>query len=244
MKHHPFIRTLLYFAILLHLLLPFTVTSTASVLSDAVFLGDSTSNSLRFWGVLEGGRNTAAVWTGPDSTLSMWGLAEKEIGLTEGMKKAYGDRLQNARIKRIGQTDVLPLIDLSALIKPAKMVITLGVNGCALMSKEDFKAEYTDLISALKKATPDTRIYLSSIFPVARHSRIKKDSLELANGWIKEIALEQRLSFIDAYRHLCDADGYAPSELVDSADGIHWNQAGCRRIVAVFEKLMEENEVE
>ncbi|MBQ7377232.1 MAG: hypothetical protein IJW71_02800 [Clostridia bacterium] len=220
------------------------MTSTASVLSDAVFLGDSTTNSLRFWGVLEGGRDTAAVWTGPDSTLSMWGLADKEIGLTVGMKRVYGDRLQKANVRRIGQTDVLSLIDLSALIKPAKMIITLGINGCALMSKEDFKAEYTDLISALKEATPKTRIYLSSIFPVARHSRIKKASLDLANRWIKEIASEQSVSFIDTNRHLCDADGYAPSELVDSADGIHWNQAGCRRIVTVFEKLLEENERE
>lgn len=222
----------------------FLLTATASVLSDAVFLGDSTTNSLRFWGVLDEGENSPAVWTGTDCTLSMWGLSEKEILITREMEKAYRKKLDEGLFKKDTQKRSLPVRELSALIKPRKMIITLGINGCVLMNKTDFTDEYNSLINTVLEVSPDTKIYLSSIFPVAKNARISNQKIDLANTWIAELASHRQLPFLNLNPHLKGADGYALDGLVDSADGIHWNQAGCRKIVSLFRELIEKTENE
>ena len=63
---------------------------------DIVFLGDSTTNAMRYYEVLPGGKNTLSVWSGVDGTLSMWDVSRKEIGITQAMYDGY---LQSKSIK-------------------------------------------------------------------------------------------------------------------------------------------------
>ena len=211
---------------------------------NAVFLGDSTTNSLRFWGVLDEGESSPVVWTGLNCTLSMWGLSDKEILITKEMQSAYKNRPDCDLFKTDSKIKSIPLKELSALIKPSKMIITVGLNGCALMTKTDFTEEYCSLIDAVLEASPDTNIYLSSIFPVAENAKISNQKIDLANTWIAEIATRRNLPFLNLNPHLKGDDGNAVKTLVDSADGIHWNRAGCHKIVSLFRELIEQAENE
>ena len=213
------------------------LTCYATPYSDTVFLGDSTTNSLRFWKILP----EDSVWTGDKCTLSMWDVSQKKIALSEGSLSSlkelpdfeiYSKNLSVAEGKTV--TYFLPLADLAALKKPKNIIITLGINGAALMSENDFKEEYTLLIHTLKKASPSTGIFLNSIFPVAGHAKIKKETIDLANTWIKDVASEERLPFLDTNSLLKNEYGEADPALVDSVDGIHWNKRGCQKILEVL----------
>ena len=220
------------------------VSCHADLASDTVFLGDSTTNSLRFWGILP----WDSVWTGDKCTLSMWDVSKKKIALSESYLRSlkalpefeiYSKDLSVTNEKKT--TYFLPLSDLAALKKPANIVITLGLNGAALMSENDFKEEYTLLIQTLRKASPNTRIFLHSIFPVANHAKIKNETVDLANAWIADIALKEQLPFLDTNSLLKNEHGKADPTLVDSVDGIHWNQKGCRKIMEVFQNVLQKH---
>ena len=133
----------------------------------------------------------------------------------------------------------LPISDLAALKKPAHIVITIGLNGCSLMSESDFKYEYKCLIHTLKNASPGTEIFLNSIFPVATHAKVTNESVDRANGWISSIADEENLPYLDTNSRLKNDYGKADASLLDSVDGIHWNKHGCQKIMEVLKDALQ-----
>lgn len=206
-------------------------------IEDIVFLGDSTTNSLRFWEALPGGKDTCSVWSGIDGTLSMWDIARKEIFVSPAMYKSYHDynnwhdfKEQFRKLdKRNGYA--IKISKLTSLVRPKYLVITLGVNGCSSMNCADFSAEYNDLISTIESSSPITTIILNSIFPVGSNfNKFDKKKIDTANRWIADIAASRSLRYINTNLTL-SYEGYAPSGLIDSRDGLHWNRNGCARIV-------------
>ena len=216
--------------------------SDSTPISDTVFLGDSTTNSLRFWRLLP----EDLVWTGDKCTFSMWDASKKKIALSDSLFaslkalpnfEAYSQNLSVCNEKKT--TYFLPVSDLAALKKPANIIITLGLNGASLMSENDFKTEYTLLIRALKCASPDTKIFLNSIFPVANHAKIKNEAIDLANTWIADIASQEQLPFLNTNSLLKNEYGEADPTLLDSVDGIHWNKRGCQKIMEVLQDALQ-----
>lgn len=217
-----------------------TFSSQAS--PTVVFLGDSTTNSLRFWKVLP----YDSVWTGDKCTLSMWDVSQKKIALSEteflNLKSLPNfEKMSKDLSVSMGKntTYFLPISDLVALKKPSFLVITLGLNGCAMMSENDFKEEYTRLIHTVKNASPTTEIFLNSIFPVAKCAKVKNSDVDRANGWISDIATKKNLAFLDTNTLLKNEYGEADPASVDSVDGIHWNEKGCRKIMEVFQIALQ-----
>lgn len=211
-----------------------------SRLDGVVFLGDSTTNSLRFWEALPGGKATRSVWTGCDGTLSMWDVDKKQILINRAMydlcsaSESFILYKDNIRQLPGGQYSATPAT-LAALTTPRCIVITLGVNGASCMKKEAFVGEYEKLVTSLRNASPNTRIVLNSILPVGEGFKsFSKDKITKANKWIEELAKNMSVEYIDTYSALVDDNGYAPKELIDSVDKLHWNQRGCRRIVEVI----------
>ena len=64
--------------------------------------------------------------------------------------------------------------------KPEYLVITLGVNGISFMDEEWFIRDYTSLVQLVQAASPDTKIILNSIYPVADSYKYQKDTLYCA----------------------------------------------------------------
>ena len=108
--------------------------------------------------------------------------------------------------------------------KPEYLIVNLGTNGVSFMDEEYFKSEYTEMVEALKEACPETKIMLSSLYPVALsypyQDDINNDKLAAASEWIYEIAEEEGVRYIDLAAAVKDENGDLP-ETSHIGDGYH-----------------------
>ncbi len=109
--------------------------------------------------------------------------------------------------------------------KPEIMVVTLGVNGISFMDEEWFIRDYTALVRLIREASPDTKIILNSIYPVADSYKYQKDinndKINAANKWIERIAADTDVRFLYSWESLA-VDGKLP-ESAQNGDGLHLN---------------------
>ena len=190
-------------------LLAETPDAGRAYLDRITFLGDSTTYGI---GVYYGYGYTelcppSQVWT-PKSgtlTLSYYNIAtvvypetEEELSVEDAVKRA----------------------------KPDILLITLGVNGISFMDEEWFIRDYTALVELIQAASPDTKIILNSIYPVAPSYKYQKDinneRIRAANGWIERIAEATGTRFLNTYECLVGPDGNLP-ESSHNGDGLHLN---------------------
>lgn len=173
-----------------------------------VFLGDSTTYGLKKYAMLKDGRDTTQVWTPSNGTLT---LADVEVA-----KIYYPDTDEEITIKEAVERKM-----------PDIMVITLGVNGLSFMKEDFFIQCYKKAVDTVKTASPDTKIILQSIFPVAlsyeHQDQINNTKILAANSWIKQIAEEKGVHYLDTASVLADSDGFLPEDY-HNGDGLHLNE--------------------
>ena len=175
-----------------------------------VFLGDSTTYGMKYYAVLSGGKDTNQVWTPSNGTLTLSYQGFASIVYPEdGSEITIRDAVDRA--------------------KPEYLVITLGVNGISFMDESYFKSEYKSLVTDIQSLSPDTKIILQSIFPVASNyeylSSINNDKISTANGWILDIAAETGTRFLNTASVLVGSDGWLPQSY-QNGDGLHLNADG------------------
>jgi len=184
-------------------------------IDSIVFLGDSTTYGLRYYGVLNGGKQTKQVWTPSSGTLSLFNQSR-------------------ARIKYPETGLEIPIEEAVALKKPEYIVITLGVNGVSSMSEEAFKKDYKALISRIQNANADTKIILNSIYPIARsyakQGSINNTKITRANGWVYEIAEEMGVRYSDSASVLKDNEGWL-IQSYQNGDGLHLTGGAFRLVL-------------
>ncbi len=166
------------------------------------FLGDSTTHGLAYYGLIPEER----VWTPQNGTLSIFRWNVDQIYLTDEGTTMF-------------MTDAL------AAKKPEYLLVTLGVNGVGALGQEDFVRYYSEMVDALKTASPETKIILNSIYPVGRdyaEPSINNDSINAANSWIKGIAGEKGVRYLNSASSIKDEEGYLP-EGADNGDKLHPN---------------------
>lgn len=178
-----------------------------SYVDKLTFLGDSTTYGLKYYEMLSGGKNTTQVWTPASGTLTLYYQSIATIVYPETGEE-------------------IPIIDAVTRKKPEYMVITLGVNGVSSMDEEYFTSEYTDLVQKIQQASPDTKLILNSIYPVAASYQyidsINNEKISAANGWIEKIAENTGTRYLNTYEVLVGSDGYLP-ESYHNGDGLHLN---------------------
>jgi len=109
--------------------------------------------------------------------------------------------------------------------QPEYLLITLGVNGVSFMTEEVFSINYTNLVAGIKEASPNTKIILNSIYPVSVNyatSSINNAKIDVANGWIRKIAEESGVHFLNSSSVLKDESGNLV-ETYHNGDFIHPN---------------------
>lgn len=177
-------------------------------LNRIVFLGDSTTYGLIKYGMLTDGKQTKQVWTPVSGTLTLSYATISTILYPED------------------NTEIL-ITEAVTRSKPDILVITLGINGVSFMDETYFKSEYTKLILLIREASPDTKIILQSIFPVARSyvnkKSINNEKIAEANGWIAYVANETGVKYANTASVLVGPDGYLPEEY-QNGDGLHLNK--------------------
>ncbi len=179
-------------------------------INSILFIGDSTTNGLKHYAVLEGGKETNMVWTPKSGTLAMWNL------LTENI--VYPEDNSEMLIK-----------DAIAIKTPERVVITLGVNGVASLSENEFKKYYQELIDEIKKQSPDTIIILQSIYPVCDYyeyvKSISMEKINTANTWIADLAASNGIYYLNTISALVTETGYLNNDYCNG-DGIHISKEG------------------
>ena len=54
-----------------------------------------------------------------------------------------------------------------AVVKPERMVVSLGINGLSFMSESGFMETYAEFLEGLREASPDTALVVQAILPVS-----------------------------------------------------------------------------
>lgn len=112
--------------------------------------------------------------------------------------------------------------------EPENVYVMLGSNGIAWLTIEDMIAEYTEFLSEIRKALPETKIYILSIPPVTAAREVSEEPVSNAtiieyNSKLLELANENNYYYVDVHSALEDSEGVLSAE--DAAeDGMHFNK--------------------
>lgn len=184
-------------------------------IDEIIFFGDSTTYGMGPYAVLKDGKQTTQVWTPVNGTLTLDQAVKKKIKYPE-----TGNEITPA--------------EAAAAKLPKYMVITLGVNGISFMNEEQFITEYVKLVQSIKTASPNTKIMLQSIFPVAsnweKQDAINNQKITLANTWVVKVAEQCGVKYLDTASVLHDADGWLFANF-QNGDGMHFNADGYRVVL-------------
>ncbi len=185
-------------------------------LKKIIFVGDSTTYGLIAYGVLDGGKNTKQVWVPESGTYSL-------NNLVTTYKIVYPETGEQ-----------MTVAEAAKLAKPEYMVITLGVNyGVPYCGEGEFKKYYRMLLDAVTTASPETKIMLQSIYPVATNNKLKditNEKIDLANTWIEQLAEEYNLKYLNTNSSLKGEDGYLIKSY-ENGDGLHLMPQGLRAVL-------------
>ena len=198
--------------------LPQTQDMGSDYQNRLIFLGDSTTYGLYSYGILP----HYQVWTPSSGTMSLFNWAAETIEYY-----APGDPANAQNIA---------IIDCAAYSQPEYVVITLGLNGIALLDEQQFKDYYTGLIQAIQQASPNTRIICNSIYPVIDEktsSEITNAKINAANGWIKDVAAATNCRYLNSHDELMDETGQLPAQYEGGDDGIHMNADGYNAVLQI-----------
>ena len=118
----------------------------------------------------------------------------------------------------------LSIVDAVTRAKPEILMITLGVNGVSFMDESAFIQAYTELVHNVQEASPNTKIILNSIYPVATNyqflNQINNEKIRAANGWVERIAEDTGCRFLYSYEAVVGEDGNLPQSS-QNGDGLH-----------------------
>ena len=194
-------------------------------IDSIIFLGDSTTYHMINRAVLKGGKQTTQVWSGASGWLNLDGT------------------IHTTTIRYPETGEEIKIADAVALKKPEYLVITLGIDyGVAYCDQNKFTTYYGKLLSAIRQASPDTKIMLQSIFPVsaayeqsvidAGHEKngITNAKIDTANTWVMKLAKDYGCKYLDTASVLKNDSG-AMSALYDAGDGIHMTAEAYRVIL-------------
>ena len=190
-------------------------------LKQIIFVGDSTTAHLRSRGVLPDGTETKQVWCPSNNTLLL------------------SSSITSLKIVDPDTGEELTIAEAAKRKKPAYMVLTIGLNGSNTFTENVYKGCYRKLLDAVKAASPDTKLILQSVFPVATNesawTALTPKELNLCidkiNSWQKELAEEYNIRYLDTQSILRDSNGYLKQEY-QNGDGIHLTAEGYRALLS------------
>lgn len=151
-------------------------------LDSLTFLCDSALIGIRDYGLLSGGIGTTQVWGSNAGNIPASEIAE-------------------CMIKYPNDGSEISAANAAMIAKPETLIISLGADGLAAMSKEEFIYNYTLLILGIRASSPQTTIVCCSLSSViSGYSGVDNlSSVEIgdANEWIRQVCTDTGAYFLD-----------------------------------------------
>ena len=198
--------------------LPATQDNGIESVFNFTYLCDSTIVGINEYATSYGGNATAQLWTDNGG-----GIPAANAATTQIVYPGDGSMITPSNAAMVAQ--------------PKRLVIYIGGDDLAAASEETFKAGYSQLIKAVRSASSETKIICCSIGSVGSaypsSDGLTKDLIAQANGWIKDISIENGTYFADLASLLNDSDGYLKAEFT-APDGRNLSAAGIAKLVEYF----------
>lgn len=193
-------------------LLAQTEDQGAVYLEKIIFLGDSNTYMLAETGALP----KRQVWSTENGTLNLTDYSSSYILYTDAS----------------GSTQEMLIYNAAAIHQPAYLVINIGLNGLTYLTEDEFKQAYTELITTIQTASPNTKIMCQSILPVidTMSGDVQNSRIERANNWILEVAESTGTRYLNAAELLMDDTENLRSEYA-AADGVLLSEPGCQAVL-------------
>jgi lysophospholipase L1-like esterase len=137
-----------------------------------------------------------------------------------------GHNIKNRGIVEDNCAGVLHRVNQFTKGHPQKIFLEIGVNDLWQGAQPDSVSYHIKIIiEKLKINSPNTKIYVSSLFPSsAKKSKDIRDLIPQVNANLRKVCQESNVEFIDAYQRF--ADNGALNSRFDCGDGIHLNGQG------------------
>ena len=147
-------------------------------LGETTFIGDSRTNGLLTYQLLP-----------PEQVFAIDGSTQKTIR-------------EDAFIQLEPGGEYLTVEQAVAERQPSRILIAFGVNAIPLMTDEEFMEEYDILVDQLVAVSPDSKIVIQSILPVANWKYLEMPSLtneniDYHNALLEDYAEENGYTFFD-----------------------------------------------
>ena len=185
-------------------------------INDTLFIGDSRTNGLANYGFVP--RNRVYALDG----------ANHQTARTE-------------KFLILGSTgEKLTIAQAVGVVKPARMIVSFGINGVAFMGEDTFMEEYAAFLDELKAASPETILVVQSILPVssameAEDPRLTNSIIDEYNRRLESLTLEKGGCWLDTAGLLKNAWG-ALDAAYDAGDGLHFNQQAYEVLLSYYDE--------
>lgn len=113
-------------------------------------------------------------------------------------------------------------------LQPKALFLLIGVNDLKVRNPQETAETVQELCQAIRTASPDTQIFLLSVYPINQSPHFPQKPSKRSNAAIAELNLLLAeladLTFINVYPHLLDKGGQLKAAY--TTDGIHLTVAG------------------
>lgn len=149
--------------------------------------------------------------------------------ITEGFP--LEEMFQSLKVKNRGisgnrSCHIMVRIDEIARAHPAKIFLDIGVNDIlAHVPIDSLKIHYKIIVNSIFSGSPNTKIYIQSVFPLGASHAVEEKTVEEFNTWLKGYCQDTNTPYIDLF------PAYVKNGLLDpdlSFDDIHLNGLGYR----------------
>lgn len=186
-----------------------------TLFADDLFIGDSITTGFSLYGVLNPKNVAAAVGYTPYKALN------NSIDLGNGVT----DTAYNYAVS----------------MQPKRIFIMLGSNG--ITAANSMEESYRTLVEKLQTNCPDSAVYILSVTPVTSDSTtaasagIDNSMIKSFNKYLKQLASEKGVTYVDLYTLLSDDNGYFLHEYAEN-DGLHFKGATYKVVLKYIEELI------
>ncbi len=181
---------------------------SSSYFDDALFVGDSITEGIKLYDVMNNATVLASTGVNLDSLYT-----KDAITLADGSK--------------------VPILEATKNYSPGKIYLMMGVNSL-LSDEESFRTAYARVVDTLVSQHPDALLYIQSILPVTADYEKRANAvadnakIDRYNAILKELAAEKGVLYLNVAEEFKDADGCLPNS-ASPKDGIHFGSSWYRK---------------